>query len=175
MSRSEAGRRLGGAHARSAAAAMRTHPRIARRTQVYSMAVWLCLARHGRMLLRMYTRWADKQPGYRVTVSERSEGEEAGLKSASISIDGSDAYGTHTARTPAATAPTLHALPQLRLPHCTHSRSICNARFSPTYAHCVSCRCVRVRHAALGARHASARAPLTLQCGQQAPDELCRC
>ena len=44
------------------------------------------------MLLRMYTRWAE-QHGYRVSILARSDGEEAGLKSATIQIDGEMAYG----------------------------------------------------------------------------------
>lgn len=44
------------------------------------------------MLLRMYTRWAS-QHGYKVSVMESSEGEEAGLKSATIKIEGDKAYG----------------------------------------------------------------------------------
>ena len=44
------------------------------------------------MLLRMYTRWAENHPGgYRVT--ERSDGEEAGIKSATLTIEGAYAYG----------------------------------------------------------------------------------
>jgi len=44
------------------------------------------------MLLRMYTRWAEKQ-GYRVHLAEISEGDEAGIKSATIEISGRYAYG----------------------------------------------------------------------------------
>ncbi|MBE7620570.1 peptide chain release factor 2 [Gluconacetobacter entanii] len=44
------------------------------------------------MLLRMYTRWAE-QHGYKVTMMESSEGEQAGLKSATILISGPNAYG----------------------------------------------------------------------------------
>ena len=44
------------------------------------------------MLLRMYTRWAERQ-GYKVHLAELSEGEEAGLKSATIEISGLYAYG----------------------------------------------------------------------------------
>jgi len=44
------------------------------------------------MLLRMYTRWAE-QNGYKVTLEERSEGEEAGIKSTTILIEGENAYG----------------------------------------------------------------------------------
>lgn len=44
------------------------------------------------MLVRMYTRWAENQ-GYKVTMAEISEGEEAGIKSATLEIDGRYAYG----------------------------------------------------------------------------------
>ena len=45
-----------------------------------------------QMLLRMYTRWADHR-GFKIEYLEQSSGEEAGLKSATIRITGSDAYG----------------------------------------------------------------------------------
>lgn len=44
------------------------------------------------MLLRMYTRWAERQ-GYRVALVELSEGDEAGIKSATLEISGRYAYG----------------------------------------------------------------------------------
>ncbi|EPS67120.1 hypothetical protein M569_07654, partial [Genlisea aurea] len=44
------------------------------------------------MLLRMYMRWAEKQL-YRSKVVEKSAGEEAGIKSASVEIEGRYAYG----------------------------------------------------------------------------------
>ena len=44
------------------------------------------------MLLRMYIRWAE-QHGCKVELMEQSQGEEAGLKSATIRIQGSNAYG----------------------------------------------------------------------------------
>jgi peptide chain release factor 2 len=44
------------------------------------------------MLLKLYTRWAENQ-GYKVTLSEYSEGAEAGIKSATLMIEGSYAYG----------------------------------------------------------------------------------
>lgn len=44
------------------------------------------------MLLRMYTRWGEKQ-GYKVHLAEISEGDEAGLKSATLEIEGRYAYG----------------------------------------------------------------------------------
>lgn len=45
-----------------------------------------------QMLLRMYSRWAEKQ-GYKVTLDEISEGEEAGIKSATLEIEGRYAFG----------------------------------------------------------------------------------
>ncbi|MGB8699126.1 MAG: peptide chain release factor 2, partial [Thermosynechococcaceae cyanobacterium] len=44
------------------------------------------------MLLRMYTRWAERQ-GYKVNLAEISEGDEAGLKSVTVEISGPYAYG----------------------------------------------------------------------------------
>jgi len=44
------------------------------------------------MLMRMYTRWAE-QRGMKVSVDELSEGEEAGIKSCTIEIEGRYAYG----------------------------------------------------------------------------------
>jgi peptide chain release factor 2 len=44
------------------------------------------------MLMRMYTRWAEDH-GMRVSVDELSEGEEAGIKSCTIEIEGRYAYG----------------------------------------------------------------------------------
>ncbi len=45
-----------------------------------------------QMVLRMYTRWAEDH-GMKVTVDELSEGEEAGIKSATIEVEGRYAYG----------------------------------------------------------------------------------
>lgn len=45
-----------------------------------------------QMLLRMYVRWAEKN-GYQVTMIDESLGDEAGLKSAMVQIDGDFAYG----------------------------------------------------------------------------------
>lgn len=44
------------------------------------------------MLLRMYTRWGEEQ-GYKVRLAELSEGDEAGIKSATLEIEGRYAYG----------------------------------------------------------------------------------
>ena len=44
------------------------------------------------MLYRMYTRYAERK-GYKVTVLDYEEGEEAGIKSCSIKIEGPMAYG----------------------------------------------------------------------------------
>lgn len=44
------------------------------------------------MLLRMYIRWAEKR-GFKVEVQEVSDGEEAGIKGATILIKGHNAYG----------------------------------------------------------------------------------
>ena len=44
------------------------------------------------MLMRMYTRWAEKH-GYKVQLLEESEGEQAGIKSATLQVGGPAAYG----------------------------------------------------------------------------------
>ena len=44
------------------------------------------------MLERMYLRWADAR-GYQTEILDRTEGEEAGLKSVTIAVDGKYAYG----------------------------------------------------------------------------------
>lgn len=44
------------------------------------------------MLLRMYTRWAEKKR-WKVTLLDKSEGDEAGIKSATIKITGKFAFG----------------------------------------------------------------------------------
>jgi peptide chain release factor 2 len=45
-----------------------------------------------QMLLRMYTRWAEAG-GYAIKTLEQSSGDEAGLKSTTLEIDGNFAYG----------------------------------------------------------------------------------
>jgi len=44
------------------------------------------------MLMRMYTRWAERQ-GYKVEIIELHDGEEAGIKSATLKVNGHNAYG----------------------------------------------------------------------------------
>lgn len=44
------------------------------------------------MVFRMYMRWAEKR-GFKCTTLERSEGEEAGIKSTTIKLEGHQAYG----------------------------------------------------------------------------------
>ncbi len=44
------------------------------------------------MLLRMYLRWAE-QKGFRATVIDSTPGEEAGIKSATVQIEGENVYG----------------------------------------------------------------------------------
>jgi peptide chain release factor 2 len=44
------------------------------------------------MLLRMYTRWAE-QHGYKIEYLEETEGEEAGIKSATVQVKGRNAFG----------------------------------------------------------------------------------
>ena len=44
------------------------------------------------MLMRMYMRWAE-QHGYKVQLLEESEGEQAGIKSATLQVSGPNAYG----------------------------------------------------------------------------------
>lgn len=44
------------------------------------------------MLLRMYARWSE-QHGYKVELLEESPGEEAGIKSTTLKVEGENAYG----------------------------------------------------------------------------------
>jgi peptide chain release factor 2 len=45
-----------------------------------------------QMLLRMYLRWSERH-GFDVDIIDQSDGEEAGIKSATLTIDGEYAYG----------------------------------------------------------------------------------
>ncbi len=45
-----------------------------------------------QMLMRMYMRWAERR-GYKVDVVEAQDGEEAGIKSATLQVQGHNAYG----------------------------------------------------------------------------------
>ncbi len=44
------------------------------------------------MLLRMYLRWAERK-GFKVTITDQQEGEGAGIKNATVEIDGENAFG----------------------------------------------------------------------------------
>jgi peptide chain release factor 2 len=44
------------------------------------------------MLLRMYVRWAERH-GYKIQELDRNEGDEAGIKSVTLEIQGNNAYG----------------------------------------------------------------------------------
>ena len=44
------------------------------------------------MLLRMYLRWAERH-GFVATVMDSMPGEEAGIKSATVRVEGENAYG----------------------------------------------------------------------------------
>lgn len=45
-----------------------------------------------QMLLRMYLRWAEKR-GFKTTITDMTQGEEAGIKSVTVEVDGPYAYG----------------------------------------------------------------------------------
>ena len=44
------------------------------------------------MLMRMYLRWGERN-GYKMTITELQEGDEAGIKSTTIEVEGDYAYG----------------------------------------------------------------------------------
>ncbi|MDV2687054.1 PCRF domain-containing protein, partial [Alkalihalophilus lindianensis] len=46
----------------------------------------------GAMLLRMYTRWAERK-GFKVVTLDYLPGDEAGIKSVTLGINGHNAYG----------------------------------------------------------------------------------
>ncbi len=79
-----------------------------------------------QMLQRMYTRWAE-QHGYKVTLLEQSDGEEAGIKSAAMKIEGDYAYGWLKAES------GVHRLVRIS-PYDSNARrhtSFCSAGVSP--------------------------------------------
>lgn len=45
-----------------------------------------------QMLLRMYLRWAERK-GYKTIITDMTDGEEAGIKSVTVEVDGAYAYG----------------------------------------------------------------------------------
>ena len=45
-----------------------------------------------QMLLRMYLRWAERH-NYKTAITDITEGEEAGIKSVTVEVDGANAYG----------------------------------------------------------------------------------
>ena len=45
-----------------------------------------------QMLLRMYLRWAESK-GYKTVITDMTDGEEAGVKSVTVEVDGAYAYG----------------------------------------------------------------------------------
>ena len=44
------------------------------------------------MLLRMYLRWFERR-GFKVEINDSQEGDEAGLKSATLTVEGENVYG----------------------------------------------------------------------------------
>jgi peptide chain release factor 2 len=46
-----------------------------------------------QMLLRMYLRWADERHRWKTEIIDEQEGEQAGIKSASVAVQGRGAYG----------------------------------------------------------------------------------
>ena len=46
------------------------------------------------MLMRMYIRWAERN-GYKVTITDELEGEDAGIKSVTMQVEGDYAFGYH--------------------------------------------------------------------------------
>ncbi|WP_124681973.1 peptide chain release factor 2 [Candidatus Viridilinea mediisalina] len=73
------------------------------------------------MLLRMYTRWAEAR-GFSVNLVERSEGEEAGIKSATLQVRGPYAYGYARAEA------GIHRLIRLSPFNANHTRQTSFAR-----------------------------------------------
>ena len=92
------------------------------------------------MLYRMYTRWADAH-GYSVEVLDVLDGDEAGIKSASMMIKGANAYGMlkseNGASAPLTPMPAARpALPAWK--SCPNWTTISRSRSTPTT---LKCRC----------------------------------
>jgi peptide chain release factor 2 len=73
------------------------------------------------MLLRMYTRWAEAR-GYTVNLVDQSEGDEAGIKSATLEVRGPYAYGYARAES------GVHRLIRLSPFNASHTRQTSFAR-----------------------------------------------
>ncbi len=73
------------------------------------------------MLLRMYTRWAEAR-GYQVTLVDQSDGDEAGIKSATLEVRGAYAYGYANAEA------GVHRLIRLSPFNASHTRQTSFAR-----------------------------------------------
>lgn len=73
------------------------------------------------MLLRMYTRWAEAR-GFTVTLVDQSEGDEAGIKSATLEVRGPYAYGYARAEA------GVHRLIRLSPFNASHTRQTSFAR-----------------------------------------------
>jgi peptide chain release factor 2 len=73
------------------------------------------------MLLRMYTRWAEAR-GYQVQIVDQSDGDEAGIKSATLEVRGPYAYGNARAEA------GVHRLIRLSPFNASHTRQTSFAR-----------------------------------------------
>jgi peptide chain release factor 2 len=73
------------------------------------------------MLLRMYTRWAEAR-GYQVQIVDQSDGDEAGIKSATLEVRGPYAYGHARAEA------GVHRLIRLSPFNASHTRQTSFAR-----------------------------------------------
>ena len=80
------------------------------------------------MILRMYLRWAEKRE-YKATILNRSDGEEAGIKSATVRISGDMAYGWLKTET------GVH-----RLVRISPYDSQCSPSYQFCFGRCFSCR-----------------------------------
>jgi peptide chain release factor 2 len=73
------------------------------------------------MMLRMYTRWAESK-GYQVQIVDQSDGDEAGIKSATLEVRGDYAYGNARAEA------GVHRLIRLSPFNASHTRQTSFAR-----------------------------------------------